>query len=230
MKLVKYLTIMFCVLSFNSYGQTKKVESIYVNLQGKGGMDFMNPLQLGLALASKKPSKSFKFGISGYYPNNSSLYPYSNYNYNYYNSYNTNGDTTNFVSRNLSNGGIGLSIGINQDFKLFKKLNLNSGLTLNNMINISKSSILYGKAVRMPNGVPFYTEITSQSSSTKVSYIPVLETYFGARFTMGKHLLLNPRLNTNIAMHKDDALFRSQFSGQMLRLTMRPSIALGYKF
>jgi len=231
----KTLLLMFSlILGILCHAQEKKLHSVYVNFQGKSNLNFMNPLALGLKLNTKKEGRKLMLGVSGYFPNMNNQSNYGNYNYQYYNYYNTHRDTSTFVSQRLTNGGVGFSIGYTSDFKLFKKLKLTAGATLHNMINLREHSVIQGRTVG-----PYFTtfnsgrfhEVTSSYESTKLSYIPVLETYFGAIFTMGKHLQLIPRLNTNIALFNGDALYalRSLRTSRELRLTMRPSIMLGYK-
>ena len=211
--------------------QEKKYESIYANFQSKGNLNFMNALTLGVKLNTKKDFRKVTLGIAGYYPNFNTINNHSNFNYDYYNTYNIQGDTSSFVSRRLSNGGIGLSIGLSTYFKLFKRINLTSGVTLHNMINIREQSITRGRTTAQHNlGSTFFHEVTSTQSSTKVSYIPVFETYFGAVFTMGEHLQLIPRLNTNISVYEGNALYKTSYNGITAKLTMRPSVMLGYKF
>lgn len=224
------IALIFCLAPLVSNGQEKKLESVYLNFQGKGNVTFMNPLDLGVTLNTKNKWRKFTIGLSGYYPNNRTFTNTNdpNYTYDSYQVLSTSNDTVTFESQGLSNRGIGISIGFLTEFKLFKKLNIVSGVTLTNMINFKKSYYQVGRSHDTGN-IMYYENLINEESMN-VSYIPVFRTYIGAVFNMGEHLRLTPRINTNIAVHKWGSLLNIPSNGININIILRPSIMLGYKF
>ena len=223
--------------SIHLNAQTKKVSSVYLNFPSKAGISYMNPLELGIKLRTKNEVSKIVLGLNTYFNRNNES-SYFDYEENIYlgDFYSVNnGDTTSFYRRGVSNQGIGFSTGFSRNFSL-RKFKLQSTVTLNNIINIKRRYTSEGEflVTQAPTtgggGVPiYYFKETYLNEEYVPSYVPVLTGQIGASFTMGNHLELVPKLNSSISVNNmSSAGFSSPGLG--LDISIRPSIAIGYKF